>query len=86
MTKIEVAQRVADKKYQEYLQACQRVKELIADEEVKVRQQAEKVRLAAEERIKTIKSKIDAVRTPAVQKMVAVAINAERETLGLSNK
>ena len=86
MSKVEKAQQVAARRYEEYVKACQRVAELIADENVRIKQQEEKIRLATESRLKALKNKVDSIKTPDVQKSLSVAINAERETIGLSSK
>lgn len=86
MTKIEIAQAVATRRHQDWLDACQKVLSLIHEEETKAKTRAEQIRVAAEAKILAETNRIKALKTPEIVNSISAIANHERASLGLCPK
>jgi len=84
MNKIEVAQTVVDRRYADYLLACQKLATLVKDEESKAKAKIDAIQQAAQQKMAAVQLSFETLRTPAVQKVLAVTVDSERIALGLS--
>jgi hypothetical protein len=83
MTKIEQAQAIVTKRYQEYLAACQRVYDLKKQEESKTQERIARVQAEAQAKIMKIEDSFSAVVTSDVEKSIKAYVTAERSNMNL---
>ena len=83
MTKIEQAQAIVSKRYQEYLAACQRVYDLTKQEENKVQERIAKINAQAKAKVLSVESSFNSIKTAEVEKAIKTYVTAERVNMNL---